>query len=248
MQQRTRRLAIVFGGSLLATIGFLAACSTDNGTTPLPGQTGTDGGRDSAKGDGSNNDNDGDDSSTPVGDGGADCANIPTVKSSPGPFCFTVLDGGGNGQTKSINCNAANHEVCCSDGRLDDGGFAPSECKVVTTSGGGGYNEGACAPTFEGDGGKEYHCTEQDHCPGQGESCCAVPREVTNLTPGKNNDFPGCQAYFQSGRYVAGTRCKKDGCAPGDLTLCSSDADCKAGKCVPLSLEGRYTGYCRTQQ
>jgi hypothetical protein len=244
MQQRTRRLAFVFAGTLFATVGVLAACSTDDGTTPLPG---SDGGRDSAKADGSGNNND-DDGGVPGpndGGNGADCANVPTVKSSVGPYCFSVVDGGGNGTTKSVNCNAENNEICCSDGRQADGGFALSECKVATTSGGGGYTEGACAPTFEGDGGKEYHCMEKDHCPGSDEACCAIPREVTKLNPGKNDDFPGCQAFYQSGRYVEGTRCKKNGCAPGDLTLCSKDSDCPSGTCVPLTLEGRYGGYCR---
>jgi len=27
--------------------------------------------------------------------------------------------------------------------------------------------------------------------------------------------------------------------------MCATDADCKAGSCVPLALDGRDTGYCR---
>ena len=48
MLHRTRRMIIVFGGGLLLTLGAVAACTTDNGTTPLPGADagrGSDGGR-----------------------------------------------------------------------------------------------------------------------------------------------------------------------------------------------------------
>ena len=87
MQQRTRRLAMLLGGSLLATVGFLAACSTDNGTTPLPGQTGTDSGRET-KNDAGGTTGDDDDDVTPVNDAGRDCSAAPKPRSNKGVFCF----------------------------------------------------------------------------------------------------------------------------------------------------------------
>lgn len=245
MQQRTRRFAILFGGAFVATLGAIAACSTDNGTTPLPtGNAGNDSGRDSARADGSGNDDEKDDSGTPSGgDGGADCGNLPKPRPGIGPYCLGVDAG------KGVNCDSEKNEVCCSDGKLEGSDeFAASECKAATKSASGGYNVGGCDSTYQGDGGKEYHCTGPDHCPGEGEYCCAVPNVgVTTLAPGTNNKFPTCKAYYQNGRFTAGTRCKADGCAPGDLTLCAKDEDCKAGTCVPLSLEGRDVGYCRVQ-
>lgn len=251
MHQRTRRLAIVFAGSLLATIGALAACSTDNGTTPTPGAGTPDSGKkDAAKADGSDTDPDTDGD---AGDGGkkpGTCTNQPTVKSSVGPYCLGVPDGGPDGGSGGVNCDSSKHEICCSDGTLpgDAGGYAPSECKVAAVSSEGYADSPAtCESTFTGTGGKEYHCTEADHCPGDGEFCCAYPAPpTTTLTPGHNKDFDdSCKAYYQSGKYVGGTRCQKTGCGMGELTLCSKDEDCKAGTCVPLSIEGRYTGYCR---
>jgi hypothetical protein len=240
MHQRTRRLAIVFGGGLLVTVGVLAACSTDNGTTPTPTQTSPDAAH--PKTDSGNPDA----TTTPPTDGGADCGNVPSVKSSAGPYCFDVVDGGADGAAKSIDCNSANHEVCCTS-VADDGGFGDSICAVATVDNTNGGYHAACNTALPGDGGKEYQCTEADHCPGSGESCCAMPfaGDTVGLKPGGNNDYPGCKAYFQSGKYVSGSSCKKNGCAPGELTLCASDNDCTAGTCVPIKIDGRYTGYCR---
>lgn len=110
MQQRTRRLAIVLGGSLFATLGFLAACSTDNGTTPLPGQTGTDSGRDTSKTDGGDKADDDDDDVTPVNDAGRDCSAAPKPRSNKGVFCF-----GGEGSNDGGSCDPAEKKVCCAD-------------------------------------------------------------------------------------------------------------------------------------
>lgn len=239
-----RRLYMFLGGTFLAGGGLIAAaCSTDNGTTsnvPTVGDSGRDTGNGSSSGGSS-----GGSSGTP-GDGGADCADIPTPKSSDGPFCFSVRDASPDGATAGKNCETG--KICCSGGRLpNDAGFEPSQCVTAAEAANAGYEEGACAteanPNFTTEV-KEWHCMEGDHCPGTGEVCCAAASDAGTPKPGQDNDFPGCPVYFQSGRFTSGTRCR-DNCAAGEIQMCASDAECKAGKCVPLTIEGRYGGYCR---
>lgn len=241
-----RRLYMFLGGTFLAGGGLIAAaCTTDNGTTTnVP--TVNDSGRDTGGGSSGTTSSGG--SSGDPGDAGPDCANIPKPKSSDGPFCFSVLDASPDGATASTNCPADQNKICCSGGRLpNDGGFEPSQCVAATTSSTAGYEEGACGteanPAFTTDV-KEWHCMEGAHCPGNGEVCCAAGSDAGTPKPGQDNDFPGCPVYFQSGRFTSGTRCR-DACQAGEIQMCSSDAECKAGKCVPLTIEGRYGGYCR---
>ena len=240
-----RRLYMFLGGTFLAGGGLIAAaCTTDNGTTtnvPTVGDSGRDTGGGSSSGGGSS----GGSSGTP-GDGGADCADIPTPKSSDGPFCFSVLDASPDGGTMGKNC--ATGEICCSGGRLpNDGGFEPSQC-IPATENGAVYEEGECdtmaSPAFTTDV-KEWHCMEGDHCPGANAICCATVSDAGAPKPGQDNDFPGCPVYFQSGRFTDGTRCRATACEANEIQMCASDAECKAGKCVPLTIEGRYGGYCR---
>lgn len=240
MEKRTRRLALVLGGGFLTTVGLVtAACSTDNGTSsnPLPG---SDSGRDSSRADGNTDPGDTDGGNTPA-DAEADCANVPKVQSNEGVYCFGANPDGGK-------CGAS--QICCSDGRLSDGGFAPSTCEdnIGEATSGGGFKEGACTFPQGTDGGEEWHCTEASHCPNNGEVCCAIQDSVTGKNPEpptKNSDFPGCEAYFNGGNFVGGTRCRADSCKAGESTLCASDNDCKAGKCVPIKIGNRFTGYCR---
>src|SRR5687767_7511938 len=121
MQQKTRRFAIMVGGGLLSVAGIVTgACSTDNGTTPTPG---FDAGRD-AKGGGQDGDPLPGDDGGGGGDAGPDCSAAPKPPNKdnpPGPFCFSAVDGG--------RCNSSNDEVCCSDAKNPDGGFAPATCE-----------------------------------------------------------------------------------------------------------------------
>lgn len=240
-----RRLYLFLGGTFLAGGGLIAAaCTTDNGTaTNVP--TVNDSGRDTGNGSSSGGSSGG--SSGSPSDAGADCANIPKPKSSDGPFCFGAGAGAGDSgadASPNKNCDSTASEICCSGGRLpNDAGFAPSECRVAADDGVGyDQSENTCdgiTPV------KRYECMERAHCPGGNAAvCCVTVSEAGAPKPGQDNDFPGCPVYFQSGRFTEGTRCR-DACEAGELQMCSSDAECKAGKCVPITLEGRYGGYCR---
>ena len=123
MQQRNRRLAILLGGSLFAALGVLAACSTDNGTTPLPG-AGTDAGRDSTKGDDEEPGEDEDGGDTPTDGGTPDCSAGPKLRSiDKGFFCaFFTRDASAPGAADASanaggNRNCGHEETCCNPGR-----------------------------------------------------------------------------------------------------------------------------------
>jgi hypothetical protein len=241
MQQRTRRLAFLVGATLLASIGLLAACSTDNGNTPLPGQTGDGGGRDSAKGDGSGNPDD--DGSTPgPKDGGADCSAAPKPRSNGGVFCF-----GGEGSNDGGQCDPGENKICCADQKDPSTGmFVKAKCAVATPDT-EGYQAGSC--NFPPDaGGREWHCTESKHCPNSGEACCVVAGSGGQPQAQEDKkDFPGCGNFFNTdqGFFVGGSRCRANGCNAGELTLCSSDAECETGTCHFFKLANRFTGVCK---
>ena len=232
MHLRPRRIAIFFAASTFAAACAIFACSTDNGTSVLPAPD-------------ANKDTNVPDPDGNVVDPGVDaCADAFVPRTSTGPRCLGVIDGGGEGGTASRNC-AGKTQICCADGRFSDGGFAPSECVTGVVSGGNTYNEGTCTPTFQGDGGKEYHCFEAAHCPGTGSVCCMTGSTAGNPIPSGNNDWPGCdRTKFQNARFIGGTRCRAN-CAAGELQLCSSSAECKAGECIFLEADNRSTGYCK---
>jgi hypothetical protein len=104
-----------------------------------------------------------------------------------------------------------------------------------------GYEVGSCSAGAQ----QEWHCTEGSQCPGGGEICCAIKSEAGSPQANQDNDFPGCPVYFTSGRFVGGTRCRETQCESGELQLCSSDAECKAGTCHSVTISGRYTGVCK---
>ena len=97
MQQRFRRLALFVGASALVGAGLIvAACGTDNGSTPVPTPGVDGGGKDSSKTDGSTTDPDG--STDPDAADAPDCANEPKLRTNTttsGIYCaFYKRDGG----------------------------------------------------------------------------------------------------------------------------------------------------------
>lgn len=258
MQQRTRRLAMVIGGTLLSTIGFLAACSTDNGTSPLPGQTnGTDSGRSKGDGGSSTDDDEDEDSGSSSGKDAAstaDCSTAPKLRNNePGFFCsfFTRDAAAGDAGGKS---NCANDEICCNPGPKTPGGkdFPPSFC--ADKSGGGG--NAACAAQA-GDNASEWveersstwECGDKNACGGQ--KCCmftwanAAAGDKVNVGASIDKDVPkacGALMAFKTG----GTRCAAT-CDAEEIELCSlSDDNCSGSqKCTPFSANFRDLAYCK---
>jgi hypothetical protein len=251
MKQHTRRLAIALGGALLTTVGFLAACSTDNGTTPIPTTTG---GGDSGnkKGDSGGSSTDDDDSGSKVGtDGGAsaDCATAPKLRNNDQGFRCAFLtppDGG------SRNCG--NDEVCCNPGAKTAGGkdFPNSYCAPKS---GGADGPAACAAGATAAGSEwvatkssTWQCADKSAC--GGKKCCMFtwastdPNDKVNIGKTLDKDIPAaCNALmaFKAG----GTRCA-DECDATEIPLCSlSDDNCSGNQtCTPFSAY-RDLGYCK---
>ncbi|MBX3258737.1 MAG: hypothetical protein KIS78_02825 [Labilithrix sp.] len=243
-------------------LGFLAACSTDNGTTPLPGQTGTDSGRDSSKGDDEEPDDE-DGGDTPKDGGTPDCAAGPKLRSNDkGFFCaFFTRDASAADASANAggNRNCGHDETCCNPGRGADGEFPASFCAATprnTKGGNNGQTECAAQATANGTtwvatNSTTWECNDKNSC-GAGETCClytwadAGPNDKVNLGPLQgNNDVPKeCNALqsFKQG----GTRCAT-ACATDEIQLCSlTDDNCSGNqKCTPFSGLFRDLGACR---
>lgn len=259
MQQRTRRrLAVFVGGALLALVGVLAACSTDNGATPLPGQTGTDSGHNTPRPD-SGDGEDGDDASTPLNDGGgADCGLAPRLRSNDrgGFFCsFYSRDAAAGDAGGRSNC--ADDETCCNPGR-DGKDFPSSFCAQTDRSDKGGDNgQAACAEQAEANdskwvasGSSTWECGDKNNC-AEDQVCCLVtwmnaePTDKVNIGNSLDEDIPkacGALQAFKQG----GTKCAAS-CAADQIQLCSqSDNHCTGNQvCTPFSALFRDLAYCK---
>ncbi|MBX3209441.1 MAG: hypothetical protein KF764_30690 [Labilithrix sp.] len=259
---RNGRLAIFLGGALVATFAFLAACSTDNGSTPLPGQNTPDSGRDTKK-DGSENGDDDDDDVTEPKDGGTpDCSAAPKLRSNDkGFYCtFFTRDAAAADASAAAggNRNCGHDETCCNPGRGANNAFPPSFCAATprnTKGGDNGATECAAQATANGTtwnatGGTTWECNDKNNC-AAGETCCMFSAanlaagDKVNLGPLQGNTVPkecnALQAFKQGG-----TRCATS-CSADEIQLCSqSDDNCTGNqKCTPFSGLFRDLGACR---
>jgi hypothetical protein len=230
-------MLLVFGGSLLLTLGAVAACTTDNGTTPIPTRGDSGSPKDSGKKIDSGDPDDQDLEDEDGGDGGVDCTKAPKPRESDGVYCRKGSEG-------SNDAGYCVDSICCSDQDGGDGKYAPGKC-VTPEQDTEGYKTGAC--NFpENSGGREWHCTESKHCPNTDEICCVAKGSGGNPSALTDKEWPGCGVYQNSdtGKFISGTRCRSE-CETGELQLCSSDADCKTGKCKFFELANRFTGVCK---
>ncbi len=251
MQQSTRRLVLVFGGSLLLTIGVLAAC-TDNGTTPLPGQTGgVDSGK--GKGDGSTPDEEEEetDGSTGTKDAaGVDCGEAPKLRNTENGFFCAFFDrdaGGVDSGTSRGNCR--NDEICCNPGKSADGKFPEAYCAAKT-----GTCESEAAKNFSQWNqafGTYWECADKNACGGGSKKCCmftwldAGPNDKVNLGKLQDDKVPAACNALQAYK-VGGARCADD-CNANEIQLCSlSDDNCTGSqKCTPFEGAFRDLGACK---
>ncbi len=260
MQQRTRRLAFVLGSSLLMSVATLVACSTDNGTTPIPGGGTTSGGTSGTEPKpkpkpevDADVEPEPDDAGTK--DATADCANAPVLRNTDkGFFCANYRDGGNADAGGSSNCT--NDESCCNYKNADNKfiGF----CTPSAASGKNGTAATKCAATSADISGGEWvatgsttwECASTTNCGGT-KKCCAFTTpglaagEKVNAGPYQGTDVPkACNAeqHFKNG----GSRCRATACAENELELCSKTDACKDGKtCKPAETTGfRDLGYC----
>ena len=266
MQQATRRLMLVLGGTALMAGGMLVvACSTDNGTTssgalPVADGSAKDTGKSSSGGD-----DDDDDGSTDAGTD-PDCSSAPfvpdTTKSDGGIFCPFQAAGKG-----APDCTAV--QECCSPGAEGPSGslvFPPAFCANVTKTP-EGANEttlrfAACksqVPDAAAPGGgwndsnvfnAAFECEDKTSCPSSLPICCLTSQpnadagSKVNIGPSTSKTIPSaCNAksIYKSG----GTRCAT-ACTSTEIQTCTkNDNSCPSGTvCKAASTGGRSLGYC----
>lgn len=255
MQQRFRKLALFVGASALVGAGFIvAACGTDNGTTPTP-LPDAGGGKDSAtKADTSTTDPD---AGTETDGATVDCSTSPVLRTNTaadGFYCafYKPADGG--------TANCAVGQTCCNPGIADGGAFAGKFPPAFCANGTGGdaicvaqaaVNNSEYQPGFFSNA---WQCNDKTAC-AAGEICVMftsayVSKPATDFANvGPNTKAPAaCHEYkaYKQG----GSKC----IAPGALDpksmvqLCSmSDpGNCGAGTtCQPFDGSGRDLGSCR---
>lgn len=243
MELHTRRLMLTLGGSLVLSIGVLAACSSDSGFTALPGSTtAVDAGKKASTAD-SGDDGNGEDQ-----DAGTTDAGCAIVRTAARQYCFgaRAVDDAGSG------CSVADDthpEVCCADEKIGST-FTPAKCARTTATASNGYATGQCFDTTVDGGGREWHCLEARHCPETASQCCVIKGSGTGKPTATvdSNVAKRCNQFYNAGAatFVGGTRCES-ACATGELHLCGGDDECDPGEsCYYFTLGKHFTGVCKT--
>lgn len=259
MQQRFRRLALFVGASALVGAGLIvAACGTDNGSTPVPTPS-VDGGKDSAPKP--------DTGTTPDPDSGTlpdsstvDCGRVSmlTTNTTAGGFrCgFYKADAAVDGAAGIENCTAT--QTCCNpsiaDGGTFSGKFPPAFCAD------GKVDENGCATQDTAHGSDfqtgffshAWECNDDTAC-AAGEKCFMYTSPHVTM-PGTDKANVGldtkapaaCKKYkaFKEG----GSKCHAAPAAAGEIQLCSVNdpGTCGTGtSCQPFTGDGNDLGACR---
>lgn len=254
MQQRFRKLALFVGASSLVGAALIvAACGTDNGSTPVPTPGVDSGGKDSSKGDSSTTTDP--DGGTVTDSSTVDCAKAPVLRTNTtadGFFCAFYKPEAG----ASANCTAT--ETCCNPGIADGGAFSgkfpPAYCAA------GKLDETGCAAAAAAHGSdfqvgffsNAWQCNDKTAC-AAGEICVMYTSpHVTNPGTDKANVGIDTKAPAACHQYKAykqgGSKCKAGAPVAGEVQLCSMNdpGNCGAGTtCQPFDGAGRDLGSCR---
>jgi hypothetical protein len=157
-------------------------------------------------------------------DAGTTCGSIPTLH---------------EGTAGSIYCDSqltcSGHEQCCLGGALGGGQYAADSCVAL----GGSCSNGG-QPSAGGSPGIPIECEQVSDCRTNGAtsavSCCLQ----SATTPA---DPPGCS--YPRATLGSSVVCETTACADGEATVCSSQADCPAGKtCTPGKWKTLQIGFC----
>lgn len=214
--KKTRIAWGLLAAGVVATGGiWMAACSEDSGTTPIPG------GQDASKSDSSTTT----DATTDTDSGGGDGGCVPTEdarapslhpNADAGAYCpFQPQDAG-----LPSNCNL--DQRCC---QFSASANKDSECIARGAT---------CDPEVDA-GGASWECDEPEDCVGDagGAVCCLIARDVPQ-------DDKTCHRY---GSLVKGSVCRAQ-CQTGEFTICSRDSHCSIGACTPFSTKAKELGVC----
>lgn len=259
MQQHTRRLAFLLAASMLAGVGVLAACDTDNTIQALPGSSSSTSTSSSSGSQGDDDDttpgDDDDDGGATDGGSKADCGSAPRLRTtSAGFFCGFFRDGGADAGGLS---NCSNDETCCNPGK-DGTTFPPSWCANTVNKDGKGPT--TCANTADAYGSKwvptgstTWECSSTTNCGGT-KKCCAHSfpgadaGNYINYNKSTGSSAPPAACNAQTLFKIGGTKCADDCAEKSEIELCSNtDKTCSGGKtCTPASATGsRDLGFCK---
>jgi hypothetical protein len=195
--------------------GIDAMTSTDSSTSPEAATTNDSGAADSSAADSST----GVDSGAPVVDSGApvdaSCGSNPSLHADTAGtiFCGYDFDAGAN-----LSCTTG--QQCCLGGYLDGGAFAAQACSTWTA--------GATGCTNPASDSVGIACAQNADCTANGFSATNVACCLRGAM-GPADD--GCNYPKATlGTSVACETTTGNGCAAGEIQICSSDSDCPAGK------------------
>lgn len=185
-----------------------------------------------SSGSGSSGSSGGSGSGGPV-DGGMNCGSIPTLHVNPPGdiYCGPGADGG------ALDCLAsAGDGMCCLGGSLGGGMYAPETCSPNAMVGcsNGAADAGGTAPI-------QIQCNQVADCTANGfqgaGACCLQGASAPAIVP-------GC-GYLKS---KGGTAVICEGstiCGPGEVQICSTNADCPSGTtCTPAKWKIFQVGFC----
>jgi len=203
--------------------------SSSSGAGGSSGGGGSDSGGSSGSGGGTG-------SSGGPGDGGgpdAGCGTFPALHQGPpgDVSCSLGADGG------VLDCLAASGTgTCCVGGSIGGGGFEPEICAA---------NAAGCTNGAADAGGTAaipIQCWQVADCAPNGvsgaQSCC-IQGGATQPAPN-----PGC-LYVRSKAGTAVACETTPTCAPGEVQICASQADCPANKmCMPGKWKIFDVGFC----
>ncbi len=167
-------------------------------------------------------------------DGGVACAPTPTLHQNPAGDIYCGTDANG----APLDCLASTGDgMCCLGGSLGGGMYAPDVCSPNAMVGcpNGGADAGG-SPAIQ------IQCNQVADCTANGfqgaGACCLQGATAPSIMAGCN--------YLRS---RGGTAVVCEGstvCAPGEIQICSSNADCPQGTtCTPGWWKIFQVGFCQ---
>jgi hypothetical protein len=173
--------------------------------------------------------------------GGPDCGQTPSLHANPPGDIYCGYDTDG-GALECISDDAGNGGFCCLGGSLGIGTYAPEICAD---------NAAGCMIATEGTNPIPIQCNQISDCPGNGApgstACCLIGATPPAMPPGcsflKSTHGTAIQCEGSSGDAGAAAATS---CAPGEVNICSSDADCPTGMtCQPGKWKIYQLGFCQ---
>ncbi len=244
-----KQIALVLGATVALVGGGLGAvaCSSSSGGGSSSGSSSGGSGSSSRSGSGSSsgstmdsgNEDAGTGDSGGSSGGGMDCGTkIPTLHQNPAGDIYCGYLPGDSGA--ALDCVAdSGTGWCCLGGSLGGGQYAPQICSA---------NSAGCLADGNPDAGKPgipIQCNQISDCPGNGATgataCCLQGGSLESCAGGFSKAVGGNQIVCEGSGGGSATACQ-----PGEIQICSSQADCPSGStCKPGKWKLYQIGFCQ---